>query len=322
MLKIFAVVSGSLWLLGNLVGWLTRPTPPSPMKQNPVVVSLSPRHFDNRLRREQRQLMTIQERCTRRGLVALGLVSHVEPPAAISVRRGAFWEPIQDLWRPGQAQAFYVPGRDTILVVEGAESSIRHELVHAWEDERSPRMKTTATGSLTLDERMAWRAAIEATAIILAGERSLLAKPSASLDANAWLLAYSIAPAWAYERAGSDAARLTALRPISAASVLFGQSPVLPALPTPAPNECVDRIGPLGILTLALVADPKNEASAWKLARSWRGDALRVSNNSVRWTISMSSSRDSTALERLVVRAAKSREQRAQVIVTGRTTGL
>lgn len=277
------------------LGWRRYAPLPTPLARPVTVVELSAPDLASRVRREQRRQLTRQDRCVRAGLQTLGLVASVEPPApdVAADAHAPWWSRWADRVEAGGADGLYVPGSDTVFVRTDASATVlHHERLHAWEDQHATatsRMRRLASGRGSFDERVALRAVIEATAHVLSGGRPVGRVPGADLDANAWLLAYRLTPA-AVEHLRGDPAALVGLTPRSTAEMLFPSQPAPPAWEpsNEGSASCGDRIGPLGLLTLAMQTDAIGaERRGWELARGWIDDRMQyaVGSGQATWEI-------------------------------------
>jgi hypothetical protein len=270
-------------ILSALLSWAVRPNPwralrdvPKPLR--PVaVVRLSDEAFTERVRALQAVEVRAEDmKCRRLGLLDLGLVSALEPK--VDVLPESLFERVQG---HRTQPAFYRVGSDTVFFVVQGDPTVAHELVHALEDQHSERMRA-ATAAQTLDERIALRAASEATAVLVSGGAAAPLRFGTNYDYNAYVLAYGFGPAYARRAApGRTFQDLLALHPGSTREVMFGAPPTQrESAPAAELSEdeallCSDRLGALGLLS-ALNASGVPSEMALQAAEAWVDDRMDV----------------------------------------------
>jgi hypothetical protein len=236
------------------------------------VVELDEAAFRARLRDAVRTSLTPEQRCRRLGLMDLGLVSSVEPRLP---GHGILDRLVGEETPP----AFYVPGSDSVFVSSRQRAIVRHEMVHAIEDQYSTRQQEAETA--TTDRRIAMRAAIEGTAVVLAGGGARPGRFGGNMDVNAWILAYALGPEFMRASVERDPVAAFGVRPRTTYEVLFREPPASRAvLPPEEPGDgetllCSDELGILG-LTSALRSTGATSQEAETVGRAWRADRLDV----------------------------------------------
>lgn len=282
------ILLGQQWWIARGPGQLRRPV---------AVVELDPADLNRRLDEAQRLAMTPALRCRRLALRDLGLVAEVEPRADAPGL-------VERLWPTPRVPAFYAQGRDTIYTVDRHAPSVRHEWVHAWEDQHGDRMRRAESAST--DEQIGLRAVIEGTAMAVTHTPGLGVRWFPDLDAAAWSLAYGLGPGYVARRTGDALAAGVAIRPVTTYDVLFDRRSTTPASVTPMERDsaqsaatpghpltgeapaCSDRLGPLAVLVAGLQAGLP-EGDALSTARSWAGDTVVVrvvpAGRRVAWTV-------------------------------------
>lgn len=246
------------------------PTPARPI----AVAVMPPADLANRLALEQRSDHGHRSRCTRLGLLALGLVETIEPPPLFPSR-----SILDRIFGYEVTPAFYVTGTDTIFVSTKDHPSLAHEWIHALDDQHGTRLRDAIDPAVSLDRRIALRAAIEGTAIHLVGSQPQTLLLGNDFDVNSWTFAYSIGPRYVSVLARRDAARALRLRPESVYEVLFLAAP--PVRNTdwadwPGTLLCEDELGVLALLTAMNQSGAASRDDAMRVARAWAGDRLSV----------------------------------------------
>lgn len=225
---------------------------------------LDPQAFDARLAAAEET--TSDVRCRRLAMEDLGLLqgsSGTDPRHSLA-----------GYLRTSTVTAAYLRGTDTIFTIERSGPTIRHEWIHAVEDQLQDRLDRQASAPTT-DESIALRAAIEGTAshFTQSGPSTLFFSPD--LDVTALTISYIAGPAYVALVAPTIEEAFSLL-PHSVAQVLFPDSAQAwghIVAPVSTPALCVDRLGPAGILTAA-VGSGMPQPEALKLAARWTGDLV------------------------------------------------
>lgn len=251
------------------------------------IVELESDQFQNRLNAERHRNAGAEARCQRLAMFHLGLVSMVEPPITPPYES---W--LDKILPQVSVPAFYIGGTDTIYTIDRLHPSVRHEWVHAIDDQYSERIRRSSHVATT-DERVALRAAIEGTAQVLIGAPPIPLPIEPDLDRGAWAFAYNVGPLYVKRQASHDLSELFALAPRTTHEVLYdnSQDPVDIAPPPLAPRErllCSDRLGALGVL-VAFRKFNSLTPEVYHTARSWRGDRLDLllvgDRHRIRWHV-------------------------------------
>lgn len=248
--------------------------PGLPPPSRPVVIATKPlSELRARLQLDLQRDHGAQTRCTRLGLYELGLVDTIESsslrllPSLIDRVLGHESSPV-----------FYVAGSDTIFLSTKNHPSLPHEWVHALDDQHSDRMREAFATTTSLDRRIALRAVIEGTAIVLVGGEHQPLQLTDNFDLNSWTFAYTFGPSYVSTHAGNDSRAALELWPATTYEVLF-------LAPPQTRNEawsdhpgsllCEDELGVLALITAMSGAGASREETLL-VARSWTGDRLEV----------------------------------------------
>lgn len=290
------------------------------IKPLPAVVELTPMDMNKRLDAMQRKGITPLVRCRRLAMKELGIIAQIEPP--ITLKDNSWLDKMtRTVTEKAKVEAFYVVGRDTLYVLSRQSPAIAHELVHAWEDRQSDRMRSAQAA--TTDQQIALRAAIEGTAVLATKQPRPSLNLGPNLDDNAWGLAYSLGPRYV-ERFGRTGPRSwLELRPESTYDLMYdkiGTQAIEPPQDSAA-TGCSDRLGPLAVLTAALAWQTEMPL-ALRLARQWRGDRLDVwadgVSRQVKWQVVFDDSLSTSDWNQIVQNTQTLPKDR--VIVYGWTT--
>jgi hypothetical protein len=237
-----------------------------------TLVQLDEERFYARLQEAQRATMTASLRCRRVALVRLGLTSAIEPSAAPTSALSRL------AGRDLEAVAFYAAGTDTVFTRHKRDPEVRHEWIHAVDDQSSDRMRRAASAPTT-DQAIALRAAIEGTALVAVRQDSYRTVFTGDLDHNAWVFAYTLGPQYVKMAAGNGLPEALALSPKTSYEVVYGKVPPgrrLIDAPYLLPGEellCSDELGIAGTLT-AFQRSNAPRAEAEKALLGWRGDRV------------------------------------------------
>ena len=273
-----------------------------PQATHPITIyKMTASEFVERLRQIRSASVTLDVRCQRLALHALGLVQQIEPQLDLTTTALS-----TALAGPTLVDAYYAAGTDTIYAVDPSAATVAHEWIHAIDDQYGRRMREAARATTT-DARMALRAAIEGTAVRTLNSPPLVVPLSTDLDANSWVLAYGLGPHYIERETGGDMTRALTLAPHTSYEILFDQR--LPRLQLDSAvvqatdrRLCSDQVGALGVLTALRTAAIPGTA-AWTIARAWRGDRLDVvitpaNQRIVVWTVAFADTLAATAWQR------------------------
>lgn len=258
------------------------------------IIELPIDELQARLDLERRKNAGADARCQRLAMFYLGLISTVEP---MIVPPYESW--LEKIFAQPTVPAFYVGGTDTIYTIDRSHPAIRHEWVHAIDDQHAMRISRSGENLMTTDERLALRAAIEGTAQVLNGLSSVPLPLEPDLDRSAWAFAYNVGPLYIKRQARHDPHHLFSLVPRTTHAVLYDET-INDPVPIPAPllqsNErllCSDRLGALALLVAFKITGPVTNIT-YHVARSWAGDRLDLiladHQHRARWHIAFSDS--------------------------------
>lgn len=258
---------------------LTRPVHVSHLEEDAFVA---------RWREVVRAGMSEEGRCRRIALHRLALITSIESRMA---ERGILGD-------RNIPRAFYVSGTDSIFVLEGESASvIRHEMVHALDDQTSDRISLLADPSLTTDEVAALRAAMEGLATAWAHVRLFPIRWSGNLDHNTLVLSYLHAAHLSRAGESISPAEAIAIVPPGTYALLF------PGAADPHRStwhsgggeqdgegaRCSDVGGALAVFT-ALLSAGTERATAELATRDWIGDRITLNRSGdVHWSAAFAS---------------------------------
>lgn len=286
--QLFAGAGVAALVLSSLSGNAPVRVDGLPPVERPITVTeVSTSEFERLLRSRPDGGDTNLEQCRRAGLRRLGLVSTAESD-------GVGEAIVSRITGQPMSAAFYRAGSDTVFTTDREHPAVRHEYVHAIDDQLGPRMQLAARG--TTDRQAALRAAIEGTAVARLRTSPAAVPFGKDLDVNAWALAYGLGAGYVREHAQGNWEKAMALAPKTTYEILFGYPPPRrSSLPLPPDQDalCQDEVGVLGVIT-ALQASGIGGEDATRIARAWVGDRLRVyrENDAVRssWTVEFADS--------------------------------
>lgn len=255
-----------------------------------AVVTLDKAKFYRLLNQEQqRRYGHSALRCQRRALKQLGVVDRIEPnylhpdlgvlpQDALSRAWNGVVSALQGALDGADVASFYRTGSDTIYVNRDQGGTLKHEVVHALEDQWSDRPERLREAATT-DQRLALKAVIEGTALHFGGGKGATEWYTGDFDQDSWIFIYRAGESYLQQRGSRDLQSAFELTPEHTYPILTGDDRNQYLRPEPAEAAsgekrlCSDELGAFGVYSYLLAAGLKAEDVAL-VSASWMGDRI------------------------------------------------